>query len=296
MKREARQEDRVRQIVREVLGKEAGSVIPMKEGMTNDSFLVKCVGGWNLVVRLNGSGANPLISRERERMTYERIEPLGIADEVLAMEADREGYKVARYIEGGRLCAADKPADVERAVRFLRDFHEKEIEVSYSFDVFEAISLQEQYAGERVATLPDYEKVRREVLSLRQEIAALPEKHTLCHIDANADNFLFAGERTYLIDWEYAAMGDAYLDLAMFGIYSGYGADGFAYLLKVYEREENPMLLGKVLAYAATGGLLWSLWCLCKEQAGIHYGPYKLQQYRYAQEMPALARTCWRRT
>lgn len=45
MKREARQEDRVRQIVREVLGKEAGSVIPMKEGMTNDSFLVKCVGG-----------------------------------------------------------------------------------------------------------------------------------------------------------------------------------------------------------------------------------------------------------
>ena len=47
------------------------------------------------------------------------------------------------------------------------------------------------------------------------------DRWTLCHIDANLDNFLYdQNKKLYLIDWEYAAMQDPDLDIAMMAIYS----------------------------------------------------------------------------
>ena len=40
----------------------------------------------------------------------------------------------------------------------------------------------------------------------------------------------------------------------------------------------------KAYAYAAAGGLLWSVWCEYKDKMGINYGEYSMRQYRYAKK------------
>ena len=48
-----------------------------------------------------------------------------------------------------------------------------------------------------------------------------PRHIILAHIDPVADNFVFSPDgKVYLIDWEYAAMQDKDIDVAMFAVYS----------------------------------------------------------------------------
>ena len=107
------------------------------------------------------------------------------------------------------------------------------------------------------------------------------------HIDAVPDNFLFEAEddEVRLIDWEYAAMQDPHVDLAMFSIYSFYDREQIDDLIDIYFNgscDKNTRL--KIYCYIAVGGLLWSNWCEYKRTLGVEFGEYSLRQYRYAKE------------
>ena len=53
----------------------------------------------------------------------------------------------------------------------------------------------------------------------RIEADALPvARRRAVHNDLLALNFIDDGERTWIVDWEYAGMGDAYFDLANFAV------------------------------------------------------------------------------
>ena len=55
-----------------------------------------------------------------------------------------------------------------------------------------------------------------------------------CHNDLLALNFIDDGERTWIVDWEYAGMGDPYFDLANFAVNNGLDPEGEALLLDAY--------------------------------------------------------------
>ncbi len=66
---------------------------------------------------------------------------------------------------------------------------------------------------------------RKRMLELEAYLTeAQPKVWTLTHIDAVPDNFSVCGENggteIRLIDWEYARMQDAHVDLAMFCIFT----------------------------------------------------------------------------
>ena len=44
------------------------------------------------------------------------------------------------------------------------------------------------------------------------------DAHVPCHNDLLNANFLEDGERLWIVDWEYAGMGDRFFDLANFAI------------------------------------------------------------------------------
>ena len=277
--------------LRHALGEEARRVTRMKAGMTNDSFLAETEQG-KYVVRLNGIGSERLISRTQEEESYKLLAGLGISDEVISMDTRyRGGYKIARYLEGARVCDPHEDGDVRAAMRHLRRFHSLRLQAAYDFDVFAQIPRYEALWAGRPPRHADYEKTRSRVLSLVPLLAGIPVQRGLSHIDAVPDNILFAGGKTYLIDWEYAAVADQHLDLAMFAVYAGYGeAETRRLLVHYFEGEPKRCITAKVFSYMAAAGLLWSSWCAYKELCGETFGHYAEQQYEYAREFSVMAK------
>ena len=55
-----------------------------------------------------------------------------------------------------------------------------------------------------------------------------------CHNDLLAANFIRGAQRLWIVDWEYAGMGDPAFDLANFAVNNGLDADGDRALLEAY--------------------------------------------------------------
>ena len=144
----------------------------------------------------------------------------------------------------------------------------------------------------------DYELTKKNCLSLNPFIESLKSEWCLTHINAVPDNFLFYADantkknKVQLIDWEYAAMQDPHVDIAMFCIYALYDEKKYIdRLINIYfENSCQPIIRTKIYCYISICGLLWSNWCQYKQQLGVEFGEYSLKQYRYAKEYYKIAK------
>ncbi len=260
----------------------------LKKGMTNRSFLFSC-GGVKYIMRIPGKGTEKLIDREQEAAVYRAISGRGLCDDPVYIDA-RTGYKVTRYLPSVRSCDPHSEEDQRKAMAILRRLHEMKLSVDHSFDLFAQMERYEALWGGEASVFRDYERTKRQVLSLKDYIASCRPEYVLSHIDAIPDNFLFyadeAGEeRVQLTDWEYAGMQDPYVDIAMFCIYSAYSREESDHLMELYFGGDcGPAIRARIYCYMAAGGLLWSNWCEYKRSLGVEFGAYSLMQYRYAKE------------
>ncbi len=266
---------------------EIKNVSMLKYGMTNTSFLFECCDK-KYIIRLAGEGTDKLIDRNQEFEVYQKISGLNISDDVVYMNP-ADGCKITRYMDHVRVCDAKNKQQVCICMSKLRSFHEKNIHVSFVFDIYNKINYYESLWNHQESCFFDYKKTKQQVLELKQWVDRQDIQWTLAHIDAVPDNFLFTEingkEEIRLIDWEYAGMQDACVDIAMFAIYAMYGRKEVDFLINAYYPEgcskRNRL---KIYCYIASCGLLWSNWCEYKRQFGVEFGGYASRQYEYAKE------------
>ena len=263
---------------------EITNVALMKKGMTNHSFSFECHGK-KYMIRIAGEGTDRLINRKQEYEVYQKIVPLHISDELVYLDPDR-GYKITEYLEQARVCDAANKEDVRICMGKLRGFHEKNLRVSHTFDIFGQICRYESLWEGVPSCFPDYIATRDHIFELVSWLGQQEKHWTLAHIDAVSDNFLFLpGGEVRLIDWEYAGMQDACVDIAMFAIYAMYERREVEALIDAYYPEGCTAYTRlKIYGYIACCGLLWSNWCEFKRKVGAEFGAYALRQYRYAKE------------
>ena len=263
------------------------SIHTLKKGMTNRSFIFT-VKNKRYIMRIPGEGTDKLINRQEEYDVYEQIKEEPYTEKILYLNP-KNGYKLSEFLEGTRNSKADSWQDVTKCMNLLREFHQQKHSVNHKFDIWKQIEFYDALRNAPSA-YKDFLITKDNVLKLRPFIEDNISNWTLCHIDANADNFLINKEgRTFLIDWEYAGMQDPDLDIAMFAIYAGYSRDQFDKLIDIYYQDKcNETTRYKIYAYAAVGGLLWSNWCEYKQSLGLDFGEYSLSQYRYAKEYSKL--------
>ena len=267
---------------------EIRDITVLKKGMTNRSFLFSCKG-IKYIMRIPGEGTEKLIDRKREAEVYHALAGKKICDDIIYINPEN-GYKLTVYLENARVCNPFDDNDRRKCMNYLREFHEKDLRVDYEFDIFQQIEFYETLWGKRKSVYSDYEETKKNVYSLKSYIEKNTTKKVLTHIDAVPDNFLFTKnkdgkEEIRLIDWEYAAMQDPHVDIAMFGIYSLYDQKQIDelisnYFVEGYKKETRI----KIYCYVSACGLLWSNWCEYKSLLGIEFGEYSLKQYRYAKE------------
>lgn len=263
--------------------KEIYDIEVLKKGMTNRSFEFSCKGK-KYIMRIPGEGTDYMINRKQEYQVYEAIKDKNICDKVYYMNPEN-GYKITEFMEGVRVCDAENWQDVEQCMKFLKKFHQCNLKVEHEFDLFGQIEYYETLWNGQLSVYQDYEETKENVISLKSYIQNQKKDWALTHIDAVPDNFLMSENEIKLIDWEYAAMQDPHLDIAMFIIYSLYDRKQADHLIDLYfDHQCSAKTRKKIYCYIAAAGLLWSNWCEYKRQLGIEFGEYSLRQYRYAKD------------
>lgn len=260
--------------------------------MTNSTELIE-LNGKKYILRTPGTGTSELIDRHQEHEVYKEIMPYMISDEVLYFN-ENSGIKIARYIENCHNCNSRNVEDVTVAMKAIRHLHDLDLKVDFEFDLKEKIDFYERLMV--ASKYKDYKETKNDVMFLLNVIDGWSKERCLCHIDPNQDNILIdnnSHEVKAIVDWEYAAMQDPLIDVAMFCIYAGYNKGEIDSTLKIYC--ENMNLSKKTYAlyytYIAAGGLLWSNWCEYKNQLGQSFGgTYEQSQYDYARTFSKFAK------
>ncbi|MDO4439408.1 MAG: sugar phosphate nucleotidyltransferase [Eubacteriales bacterium] len=286
----------------------------LKAGMTNNSWLFE-IKGKSYICRIPGEGTGKLINRKEEKSVYDAIADLNITERLVYFDAET-GYKISRFYENSRNADPKNKADLKCCMQLLRKLHSTDIKLNHSFDIAGKLEYYEDLCMEakgitaehedssqrekqlsKVIPFNDYISIRRKSFVLLDYLKKLNRKETISHIDSVVDNFIFLPgadvseserdiSRLRLIDWEYSAMCDPLIDVAMCIIYSYMNEAEAKELEELYfgrkpdEEEENV-----INAYIALGGLLWALWGVYKEFCGVQqYSDYTLRMYRYFKE------------
>lgn len=176
-------------------------------GITNRNFKLTA-SGESFVLRIGGNDTGRLgIDRTVEHAASLNAAALGIGPEVVSF-LEPEGWLVTRFIEGevGRV-------DPGEAAALLSRLHEGP-SVPGRFDSFRVV---EAYA--EIATPPAYAWAHE--LAQRIEDRLGPRPLTPCHNDLLPANFIHDGTHLWLVDWEYAGMGDPAFDFANFAVNNG---------------------------------------------------------------------------
>ena len=193
-------------------------------GITNHNFKVN-VDGEALVLRIGGKDTALLgIDRDHEHEAALMAARLGIGPEVVRFS---DGVLVTRFVEGevGR-------ADPRTVGTILRRLHDAPA-IAGRFDSFRVVEAYAAAASGRGGSLPDAFGPAHELARQIEALRATAPRVT-CHNDLLAANFIYDGDRVWIVDWEYAGMGDPFFDLANFAVNNGLDAEGEAALLEAY--------------------------------------------------------------
>ena len=196
------------------------AVVPLGGGITNRNFKVTA-DGEAFVLRIGGNDTNLLgIDRDVEHIASLAAASLGIGPEVVAF-LEPEGFLVTRFVEGevGRV-------SVDEAAAALRRLHGGD-PIAGRFDSFRVIEGYAEIAGRGG---PEWaHEIARQIEERRAGAPLVP-----CHNDLLAANFIHDGDRVWIVDWEYAGMGDPAFDLANYAVSNGLDEEGDRALLAAY--------------------------------------------------------------
>ena len=240
--------------------------------LTNVCYKVT-VGGVAYVLRLAGEGTSDYIDRSAEEYNARVAAAAGVGAEVVYFDA-RDGTMVTRFIEGVSMNAGEgfdrDPGAPVRAALALERVHRLGEVFRHRFDVFAAI---EEYLGllrERRTPLPEsYHEVEWKARAVRRALEAFPFPLVPCHNDPWPGNFLDAGGRIYLVDWEYSGMNDPMWDLGNLSVEAGFGPEQDRTMMEAYcGGTATPAPYSRLEVYKAMSDLHWSLWGFVQHEKG----------------------------
>ncbi|SEA15324.1 choline kinase family protein [Microbulbifer marinus] len=186
---------------------------PLTGGLTNRSFLLQA-GGDQLVLRRNSAISAALdLNRVAEYQALLHADNAGLCAPLIYCDPEHQ-YLVTRFIDGGGWSKSGAGA-LPQLAQLLRGIHalpaidaQLDIEDKAASYWCSIDNRADFYAPLRTLD----KKVQRHIPAARELSAGI----CLCHNDLLATNLIAAADgNLYAIDWEYAAMGDPFYELAL---------------------------------------------------------------------------------
>ena len=203
-------------------------------GITNLNYRVD-MGGESYVLRIGGADSGLLgIQRECEYAANRAAASVGIAPEVVYF-MQPEGWLVTRFISGRPLSPEEigQPANIRRVAEALRRIHALP-PIPLTFSPFRTVEEYTATARSYGVAFPDnFDRLAARTNEIESAFRQDPFVPHLCHNDLLNANFLDDG-RLYILDWEYAGMGDVIFDLANFAAHHEFKDEQDRFLLECY--------------------------------------------------------------
>jgi thiamine kinase-like enzyme len=206
---------------------------PLTSGITNANVKVE-LDGEAFVVRLPGADTELLgIDRHAELEATRTAAAAGVGPDVVDFV---QGCLVTRFLEGEPIPMDDlQREDVLRhVVRSIRAIHASP-PIPSAFPVFGIVERYRDLAAERGVPVPAAYGTAHEIAGRIERVFRRdPMPPTTCHNDLLNANFLRDGDHVWIVDYEYAGMGDPFFDLGNLSINNGLGPDAQETLLRLY--------------------------------------------------------------
>jgi thiamine kinase-like enzyme len=222
------------QKVLEVLWPDRESTLSLiTSGITNANVKVE-VDDEAFVVRLPGTDTELLgIDRNAELQATKTAAAAGVGPEVVDFV---DGCLVTRFVTGepipeGDLQREDVLANVARSIRAIHTAPP----IPSSFPVFRIVERYRELAAARGVTIPQaYTAAHESAAQIERAFDTSPIPAATCHNDLLNANFLRDGDHVWIVDYEYAGMGDPFFDLGNLSINNGLHEDAQEVLLRLY--------------------------------------------------------------
>jgi thiamine kinase-like enzyme len=232
--------------------------------MTNASYKV-VLRGEAYLLRVPGPGTAEYIDRAAEEHNARAAAAAGVNAEILFFDP-RDGTMLTRFIRGTPMSAErfrEDPTAPARAARTLRRVHRSDELFVSAFDPFEKAADYRRILDRMRHPVPkDLGPVWRAARTVRRALRKTPLPPASCHNDPWPGNFLDAGERMYLVDWEYSGMNDSLWDLADLSAEADFDPQQDRTMMQAYFGIPSPSLYSRLELYKTVSDLLWSLWAL----------------------------------
>ncbi|MCW2989515.1 MAG: phosphotransferase, partial [Solirubrobacterales bacterium] len=240
------------------LGAREGEPEALEDGITNRNYRVR-FGGRDHVVRICGAQTELLgIDREAEQTAAAAAHAAGVGPEVTAF-LHGDSCLVTAFVQARSLEPADVQEDVVRVAAALRTVHHSHTVVHATFSPFRVAERYRELTLERGGGLP--EALGPAAAAARRIEEALPPfKPALCHNDLLPANLLDDGERLWIIDWEYAAMGDPFFDLGNLSAMNGFELHDDTALVTAYLGHCDEPDLARVRLHRAAAEYREGMW------------------------------------
>jgi thiamine kinase-like enzyme len=279
--------DQLRRIVAQLsstLGEPAGEPEPLAGGITNRNFRAR-FGDTDYVIRVPGKDTSLLeIDRRAELAANECAARVGIAPPVAAMLAEPQCI-VTVFVEGAGMEAEElrTPAILADVAAALRAYHGCGEALRSSFDSFRIVESYAETATGRGATLPDaYGEARARAGEIEAALTGAEHAGVPCHNDLLAANFI-RSDRLWIVDWEYAGMGDRFFDLANFAVNNGLDAGAEDILLAEYFGEPaTPRRLAALRLMRFMSDFREAMWGVVQgvvSELDFDFGDYSAQHF-----------------
>ena len=233
----------------EILEKLAG-------GPTSDSWLLMA-GEEKYVARIDNQLARLLgLDRRAELEVLQTVSAAGIGPQVIWADPDK-GVLLTCYIPGNAWSFVDvhTPVRLEALASTLRQLHD----LSPRGPVFAPGKMALVYA--RQAGTHGASRIAKQAIKLAEKLLSETRRPALCHNDLVHSNMI--GDQTVrLIDWEYAAVGDPYFDLAIVVRHHQLKADRVEDFLCAYFGTPGKEHFSRLEAFCRLYDLLAALWYL----------------------------------
>jgi len=266
----------------------ATGVEPLLGGITNRNYRLRRPEG-DVVVRLSDPGSSILaIDRDNEFANSSSAARAGAAPPVVEY-VPQAGALVVEWVHGRTYDESDvrASANLPRIAAACRTLHAGPA-FANRFDMFDiqAGYLEHvEHAGYRLP--PRYRDFDAHVGRIRAALAARPEPLVPCNNDLLAANIIDAGERLWLIDYEYSGANEASFELGNIWSEATAADDVLDELVAAYWDGEDPAKVARARLWALMSKYGWTLWASIQDAVSpieFDYWSWGMEKYERAVE------------
>jgi thiamine kinase-like enzyme len=210
-------------------------VWPIAEGRTNRNFKIEA-NGEMFFLRFAGEDTDLLgIDRNAEQESMRAAAEAGVGPEVVAYLPDL-GCLVTRWLDAAPLSEGDLEQEeiLAPAIDAIAAIHAGP-ELAWSFEPFRIVEDYRRIAEGRGVTVPEaYGPAHAMAGRIEAAFGEAPMPWRPCHNDLLESNFLLRDGHVWIVDHEYAGMGDPFFDLGNLSINNALSDEAQERVLELY--------------------------------------------------------------